>query len=181
MKTSIGTRETLLLNSNYAPMQVISWRRAFNLWLKDRVEILEEYDDFELNSFSLTMKCPAVVRLLTYVGYKRQPRFSRINIFRRDSFKCQYCGTKPGIKNLTFDHVVPKSRGGKISWTNVASACWPCNVKKGQRTPEEAGMKLRTIPAIPSEQAYLKFSFDLPKTPEAWRSYLYWNSSLEQD
>jgi len=178
--TIVANKDILLLNSNYAPMSVITWRRAFSLWLKDKVEILEEYDDFDIKSISFTMKCPAVVRLLNHVGYKRLPKFSRINIYRRDAFKCLYCGRKPGIKDLTFDHVIPKSRGGKTTWQNIATACWPCNVHKGQKLPDEARMKLRKIPAIPSEHAFLRFTFDLPKTPDAWRSYLYWTTEIEE-
>lgn len=176
------TKRTLLLNASYEPLSVISWKKAVTMWWKDKVEIVEEYDDFDLKSVSFTMKCPAVVRLLKYVkGNRHRVKFSRINVFSRDNFQCQYCGSQPGTRNLTYDHVVPKSRGGKTNWENIVTACLPCNSKKADRTPKEAKMKLRTVPAKPKERPHLRFTFNFPKTPEAWRSYLYWVQELEND
>lgn len=176
-------KNTLLLNSDYMPIKVISWQRAVCLWFSDKVEIVEEYNDFDLRSVSFTMKCPAVVRLLSYVkAFRKSVKFSRLNIFHRDKFTCQYCGIQPGIKNLTFEHIIPKSRGGKTNWENITTACYPCNIRKGNKTLKEARMKLLSIPKEPRRHAHtlLKIRFDFPKTPEAWIDYLYWNQKLEE-
>jgi 5-methylcytosine-specific restriction endonuclease McrA len=174
-------KQTLLLNSNFKPLKVVTWQRAICMWFSDKVEILEEYDDFDLNSISFTMKCPAVIRLLKHVGYRSRPKFSRLNIFRRDKFSCLYCGEKPNMKELTFDHVVPKVQGGTTHWHNIVSSCRRCNFIKGEKTPEQAGMVLLKKPNIPSEEAYIRFNFDFPKTPDAWRSYLYWLAELKEE
>ncbi len=173
---------TLLLNATYEPLKVISWQRAVVMWFADKVEIVEEYEDFDLKSMSITMKCPAVVRLLSYVrGNSHKVKFSRVNVFARDQFTCQYCLTQPGTSNLTYDHVMPRSRGGKTVWENIVTCCLACNSKKADRTPEEAGMKLRKLPVKPAVRPLLKFTFNIPKTPDAWRNYLYWEQELEHD
>jgi len=173
---------TLLLNASYEPMKVLSWQRAVSLWFAGKVEIVEEYDDFDLKSVSLTMKCPAVVRLLKYVkGHRNKVKFSRINVFARDNFACQYCGDQPGTRNLTYDHVLPRSRGGKTTWLNITTSCLSCNSKKADRTPTEAKMPLLKQPNKPAMRPYNKLVFSIPKTPDAWLSYLYWTSELEHE
>ena len=173
---------TLLLNSTYEPLSVISWKKAVSLWFTEKVEVLEEYNDFNLRSMTLEIKCPAVVRLLTYVRVKdRRTKFSRINVFRRDHFTCSYCGARPGTSNLTFDHVVPKSLGGKTTWENITTACFPCNGRKGNKTLKNSGLTLHTIPYRPKDSDRFKFHFAFPKTPEAWRDYIYWTSELDND
>jgi 5-methylcytosine-specific restriction endonuclease McrA len=177
----MSTRATLLLNSTYEPLSVISWQKAVSLWFTDKVEIVEDYDDFSLRSMTIEIKCPAVVRLLKYVKFKnRTAKFSRINVFRRDNFTCQFCRDQPGVPNLTFDHVLPRAQGGKTTWSNIVTACLPCNSRKGNRTPASAGMALLSKPVRPSETDRFRFSFSFPKTPDAWRDYLYWNTSLEE-
>jgi len=178
----MSAHATLLLNSTYEPLKIIPWQRAITMWWSDKVEIVEEYDDFDLKSMSITMKCPAVVRLLKYVkGNRNKVKFSRINVFARDNFTCQYCGTQPGTRNLTYDHVLPKSRGGKTIWDNIVTCCLSCNSKKADSTPQEAHMKLKKLPTKPRQRPELKLTFNIPKTPDAWRSYLYWNQELEHD
>jgi len=178
----IGEHRTLLLNATYEPLRVISWQRAVILWFEEKVEILEEYNDFELTSVSLKIKCPAVVRLLSYVSSKKhRVKFSRVNVFARDQYTCQYCGAQPGTGNLTYDHVVPRSRGGKTVWDNIATCCIDCNSRKADRTPAEARMKLRSKPTKPDWSPRTKLIIALPKTPDCWRDYLYWNQELEND
>lgn len=175
-------RTTLLLNSTYEPLKVIPWQRAISLWFTDKVEIVEEYNDFDLKSVSITMKCPAVVRLLRYVrGNRTKVKFSRLNVFSRDKFTCQYCGSQPGTKDLTYDHVLPRARGGKTTWENIVTCCVPCNSKKADRTPKEARMTLLKTPVKPSARAYNRITIQIPKTPAAWRDYLYWEQELEND
>lgn len=174
-------RSVLLLNASYEALSVISWKKAICLWVSDKVEIVEEYDDFDLKSVSFTMKCPAVVRLLKYVkGAHKKVKFSRINVFSRDNFACQYCLDQPGTSELTYDHVLPRSRGGKTCWTNIVTACYACNAKKANRTPAEAKMKLAKEPVKPSRRTN-QFTLRIPKTPKAWRDYLYWEQELEHE
>lgn len=178
----IAEHKTLLLNATYEPLRVISWQRAVILWFEDKVEVLKEYDDFELTSMSFTIKCPAVVRLLEYVSTKKhRVKFSRVNVFSRDNYECQYCGSKPGTSSLTYDHVVPRSKGGKTVWENIATCCIKCNARKADRTPEEANMKLRKKPVKPNWSPRTRLIVALPKTPDCWRDYLYWNQELEND
>lgn len=173
---------TLLLNSTFEPLKIISWQRAVILWFEEKVEVVEEYDDFNITSMRVTIKCPAVVRLLEYVnGRKHRVKFSRINVFARDGYKCQYCGSQPGTSNLTYDHVTPRSKGGTTVWENIATCCIKCNTKKADRTPEQAGMKLLSKPVKPNWTPNTRFVIALPKTPDCWRDYLYWSQELEND
>lgn len=173
---------TLLLNSTFEPLRVISWQRAVVLLFDEKAEVVKEYEDFDLRSVSVTIKCPAVVRLLYYVRGKRsRVKFSRANVFSRDNYTCMYCGEQPGSSNLTYDHVVPRSKGGKTVWENIVTCCVPCNSKKADRTPEQARMRLLKKPVRPKETPYNRFVLALPKTPELWRDFLYWNCELEND
>lgn len=177
----MGDPKTLLLNSTFEPLRVISWQRAIVLWFDGKVEVVEEYDDFNLTSVSLTIKCPAVVRLLEYVsGRKNKVKFSRINVFSRDYYTCQYCGVQPGSSRLTYDHVIPRAQGGKTVWENIVTCCTTCNTKKGARTPQEAKMALRANPAKP-DWSPRRIVLGMPSTPDQWRDWLYWNSELEND
>ena len=124
----------------------------FDSW----VELSEFRDEFERDQYSfiqcvrMRLAAPLIVRLTGYGEYRKiKPRLSRRNIFARDDNTCQYCGKKTKLSELSIDHVVPKSRGGKLEWTNVACACTKCNVKKANRTPKEAAMKLIKVPRAP--------------------------------
>lgn len=163
------------------PMEIISWQEAISLWWNDKVEIVTEYEDFDLKSVSFTMKCPAVVRLLEFVRYRRRVKYSRSNIYNRDHFTCQYCGSQPGSKNLNLDHVLPKKMGGKTTWENIVTSCISCNTRKAMRTPEQAKMALLRQPFKPSPEKFMKITFSIPKTPDAWRDFMYWNQELEND
>ena len=132
---------TLLLNSTYEPLRVVHWQKAIALLWQGKVEVLEVYDR-EIHGVSISFKLPAVMRLLKLVRLKdshRAVKFSRINIFTRDGYVCQYCRTKFRTEELTFDHVVPIAKGGRKTWENIVTACWRCNNRKSGRTPEEAG------------------------------------------
>ena len=134
---------TLLLNSTYEPLRVVHWQKAIALLWQGKVEVLEVYDR-EVHGVSISFKLPAVMRLLKLVRLKdshRAVKFSRINIFTRDGYVCQYCRTKFRTEELTFDHVVPIAKGGRKTWENIVTACWRCNNRKSGRTPDEAGMR----------------------------------------
>ncbi len=128
--------DVLLLNSDFnpisiLPLSVISWQHAVKLYFLDRVQILEEYDDWEIHSEYLTMKVPAVCVTKDYFKFKKAAKFSRSNLFLRDLYQCQYCGDTFDHKELTLDHVKPRSKGGKTNWENSVTACKPCNFRKG--------------------------------------------------
>lgn len=173
---------TLLLNASFEPLKVIHWKRAITLLFQGKVEVLEVYNR-EIHGISITFPLPSVLRLLKLVRAKdiHKVKFSRANIFARDSYRCQYCGEKFEMKDLTFDHVRPVTKGGKKSWDNIVSACWRCNNKKSGRTPLESGMHLIKYPCEPKWLPHVNITIGIRSTPENWRDYLYWNVELEQD
>src|SRR5210317_369217 len=125
----------LLLNATYEPLRVISWKRAITLLTLDKVEVLETYDCV-VRSVTLAIRLPAVVRLIHLVRFRKHTiRFSRENIYIRDKYQCQYCAGSMNASDLTYDHVIPKSMGGKTAWENIVTCCLTCNKKKGGRTP----------------------------------------------
>lgn len=170
--------ETLMLSVGYEPLQVVSWKRAITLMTLGKVEVVEEYDS-EVRSTHIVFKMPAVVRLLkSFRRHKKKVKFSRINVYARDRYKCQYCGIKLETKDLTFDHVLPRCQGGQTVWDNIVTACVPCNSKKAGRTPRQANMHLRKVPVRPAWVPVLTFEV-AQNAPEAWRDYLYWTGLIE--
>lgn len=170
---------TLVLSQGYEPVRVVSWQRAITMISLGKVEIIEEYDGF-IRSTSVVVKVPAVVRLINAFRRVKKPvKFSRINIYARDGYKCQYCGSKEKMGDLTYDHVLPKSRGGKTSWTNIVTCCYGCNSKKRDRTPREARMTLHKEPVRPKWVPAVAITVSRVSVPDAWRDYLYWTGTLE--
>lgn len=170
---------TLLLSMGYEPIASISWQRAITLLTLGKVEVIEEYDT-ELRSRTWVVKMPAVVRLVkSFRHHKKKVKFSRTNILARDNWKCQYCSTKLSTEDVTYDHVVSKSRGGKTCWENIVACCQDCNAKKANKTPREADMKLRKQPVMPKWVPVLTITQSPGSVPEQWASYLYWMSELE--
>ncbi|MCA9665735.1 MAG: HNH endonuclease [Myxococcales bacterium] len=169
---------TLLLSQGYEPISVISWKKAICLFTLGKVEVIETYER-DIRSVSLVFKMPAVVRLLRkFRRHKKQVKFSRQNVLARDRWACQYCGTKPPINELTYDHVVPRSRGGKTCWENIVTACVSCNAQKANRTPRQAGMSLRKAPVRPAWVPIFTIQLSRSSMPDAWRDYCYWTSEL---
>ncbi|RPI74068.1 MAG: HNH endonuclease [Desulfobacteraceae bacterium] len=170
--------QVLLLNITYEPLKIINWKKALNLFFLGKVEVIEEYDK-EIHAVSFVLKLPSVVRLLKMV---RKPnnlvKFSRQNIYARDRYQCQYCGNKFQPEELTYDHVMPKSRGGRTEWENIVTCCVDCNRKKGGRTPPEAAMRMIRKPTRPTWIPALKITIGFQRVPETWRDYLYWNVEL---
>jgi len=171
---------TLLLDRSMAPVKVISWQRAITLLTLGKIEVLSSYDDAgELRSATFVIKIPAVVRLLrAFRKTKHKIKFSRVSVCARDGFACQYCGQKKRMGELTYDHVVPRAQGGKTTWTNIVSACAECNLRKGGRTPEQAGMRILRKPAQPDWLPAVAIQVSMKSLPDAWRDYLYWTSSV---
>lgn len=174
------SQRVLVLDQGYQPHRIVSWQRAVTMLCRAVAEVVEVYDDEEICSVTMTMKMPAVIRLLRRIGRKRAVKFSRINVLTRDHFRCQYCGRKLQVRRLTYDHVVPRSQGGRTVWENIVTCCIPCNAKKGGRTPEQAGMHLIHKPYKPDSLPVVALHLDLQDIPSAWASYLYWNTALEE-
>lgn len=189
----------LALNRQYAPVHVVSVRRAFCLLFKGLAEVISVEDglyqsyDFDgwleaslmrlefgdladhrdwIRAVNFEIQVPRVVRLLRY---ERMPRnsvkFNRRNIFLRDDYLCQYCGRKYGTQRLSLDHVMPKSRGGPTTWENIVCCCLDCNVRKGGRTPHEAGMKLMRAPKKPARNPLL-FQHLQSQKYASWKPFL---------
>ncbi len=170
--------QVLLLNITYEPLKVINWKRAINLFLLGKVEVLEEYGK-EIHSVSFSIKLPSVVRLLRMVKRARGSiKFSRQNIYGRDKYRCQYCGKKFPSEELTYDHIIPKSRGGKTKWSNIVTCCISCNRKKGGQTPAEARMRLIRKPVRPTWLPSVRITIGYTEVPNSWRDYIYWNIEL---
>ena len=143
--------QTLLLNATYEPLKVVHWQKAITLWCQGKVEIIAVHDR-EIRAVSFSFKLPSVIRLLRYVRIKKRfdyVPFSRANIYARDGYTCQYCAKSFPTQELTFDHVVPVSQGGRKDWENIVTCCVSCNRRKGGRTPEEARMRLVRPPRRP--------------------------------
>lgn len=167
--------DTLLLGQSYEPLGRVGWQRAMTLWFSGRAEILEEYDDRVIRTVCVAFPMPAVVRFFRSARSRRaMVRFSREQVFARDRGRCQYCGSEVARRDGTYDHIVPRSRGGPTRWDNIVLACRPCNQRKAARTPAEAHMHLLTCPVQPAPQAD-GWRLVLGLTEEApapWRPYL---------
>jgi 5-methylcytosine-specific restriction endonuclease McrA len=197
----------LVLNKYYMAVHVVSVRRAFCLLFKDLAEVItiddgryesfdfaswrevsqarvlfREPDDDFIRTVHFEIQVPRIIRLLTYDRLPRQRvKFNRRNLFARDGNRCQYCGKKFATDALSLDHVVPRVRGGKATWDNIVCACLRCNVRKGGRTPREAGMKLVKEPIAPRTSPVVTVKLSHRKY-KSWRAFLdnaYWSVELE--
>jgi 5-methylcytosine-specific restriction endonuclease McrA len=166
-------RKVLVLNQDYSPLTLCSIQRAFVLVFMSKVDLIDRYDDLQLNTVTDSFEVPAVIRLQKYISYPyKGVNLTRQNIFKRDGYSCQYCGTK---SDLTIDHVVPKAKGGKTIWKNIVAACRRCNTIKGDNKPSERGLALQRKPFKPS---YISFIRDFSgMVREEWKPYLINSSS----
>ena len=172
----------LVLNADYRPLSYYPlslwcWQDSIKSVFLDRVNIVSTYERV-IRSPSFQMSLPSVIALKNFVKPQSNPNFTRFNVFLRDRFACQYCGSK---KDLTFDHLLPRSKGGKTNWENVVTACSSCNVKKGGRLYEKSGMLLFKKPFSPSiEDLHNNGKYFPPNfLHESWMDYLYWDVELE--
>jgi len=173
----------LVLNADYRPLSYYplslwSWQDAVKAVFLERVDIVAEYDNV-VHSPSFSMKLPSVICLKNYVHAARHPAFTRFNLFLRDNFQCQYCGSK---KELTFDHLVPRSRGGLTTWDNIITACSACNLRKGGKLSRQANMVPRHMPYKPTIHDLQANGRKFPPNHlhESWMDYLYWDVPLEE-
>jgi 5-methylcytosine-specific restriction endonuclease McrA len=167
--------QTLVLNATYEPLRVVSWQKAVTLLFQDKVEVVAQYER-EIRGVTVRLRLPSVLRLLRHARMKRpyaHVPFSRTNVYARDAHRCQYCGRPFSPTDLTFDHVMPVARGGHKGWDNIVTCCIPCNRHKGDRTPEEAGLRLMRRPYRPNALPLLAREGSLPSAPESWRDFLF--------
>ncbi|WP_126401955.1 HNH endonuclease [Blastochloris tepida] len=179
---SPGNWPVLVLNADYRPLSYYplslwSWQDAVRAVFLDRVSVVEQYDRF-VRSPSFEIRLPSVVSLKTFVRANRQPAFTRFNVFLRDRFSCQYCGDRD---DLTFDHLIPRSRGGQTTWENVVTACSCCNLRKGGLMPGEAGMWPAQMPFAPTVHDLHQNGRLFPPNylHRSWLDYLYWDTELD--
>ncbi len=205
---------TLVLNRSWLAVQICPVKRAISLVYSGHAKVVDtdnqsyDFEDWtELSQMmveidpdefvcspNIKIKIPRIIVLMLYDKLpKRTVSFSRKNIFERDGYQCQYCGTKPPSKRaalkwmeekaLTFDHIVPRSRGGKTTWSNIVTACFKCNAKKGSKTTQELGWKLKRQPKQPGWHPVLSIPLKMVPHKE-WASFLdlaYWNTELENE
>ena len=175
----------LLLNADYEPLSyfplsVVSWQDAIRAIFRGSVNVVSEYERM-VRSPGFEMKLPSVLALKEYVTIKRAPAFTRFNVFLRDEWSCQYCGDEFKTNELTFDHVIPRARGGKTSWDNIVASCRCCNARKGSKMPSRAGMHPIKMPAQPSIYELRNNGRKFPPhfLHESWGDFLYWDTELE--
>ncbi len=147
----------------------------------ERVNVVSVYNH-KIHSPSSEMALPSVISLKEYIPVSRRPAFTRFNVFLRDRFACQYCGDGFPTHDLTFDHVIPRSRGGRTTWDNVVTACSPCNLQKGDHLPHKINMHPLVRPTEPTSFVLQEHGRAFPPNylHESWRDFLYWDSELEQ-
>ena len=179
---SAGKNPSLVLNADYRPLSYLplsiwSWKDTIKGVFMDRINVVAEYDAY-VSSPSIKIKIPSVVVLKEYIKPSKSNAFTRFNLFLRDEFKCQYCGSKG---DLTFDHVVPRSLGGTTNWANVVAACSPCNLKKGSKTLKNSGLYLRRKPVRPEPHQMMNVGRKFPPNflHESWMDFLYWDAELD--
>jgi 5-methylcytosine-specific restriction endonuclease McrA len=176
---------SLVLNADfrplsYYPLSLWSWQETVKAVVSERVNVLSVYNRV-IRSPRWEMALPSVISLKEYIPTSRRPAFTRFNVFLRDRFACQYCGGSLPTHDLTFDHVVPRSRGGRTTWENVVTACSPCNLRKGNRLPRDARMFLLARPGQPTNFLLQENGRAFPPNylHESWRDFLYWDTELD--
>ncbi len=182
--TSLEQCPALILNADYRPLSYLplsiwSWQDAVKAIFRGTVSVVSEYDRV-VHAPRFEMKLPSVLALNDYVKLERKPAFTRFNLFLRDQWSCQYCGDHFKANDLTFDHVVPRSKGGHSTWENIVAACQPCNIRKGHRLSDEINMHPIKEPCEPSMHELQDFGRRFPPNfqHESWRDFLYWDSEL---
>ena len=185
MNVSLESCPTLVLNADYRPLSYFPlslwpWQDTIKAVFLDRVNVLSEYDR-QVHSPSWALNLPSVIALKQYIALATRPAFTRFNVFLRARFSCQYCGDDYPANDLTFDHIRPRSRGGRTTWDNVVTACMDCNLRKSDRLPAECGMHPRIKPDVPSVR-YLQANgrgFPPNYLHDSWRDFLYWDTELD--
>jgi 5-methylcytosine-specific restriction endonuclease McrA len=177
-------RKVLLLNASYEPLGIVTVPRAVRLVWKETADTIELDGDRVLRSQHFVFPCPSVIRLRSYIDVRKRRYGSgsgnmRAKIFMRDRYRCQYCGHKGTAFDLSIDHILPRSRGGRTTPENLCVACRPCNSRKGDRTPAEARMPLMTEPSALMYDLDLAAIRHAATEREEWQKYVYWADRRE--
>ena len=187
MLPNLENSPALVLNADfrplsYFPLSIWPWYDTVKAALSGRVNTVACYDRV-VRSPSIELALPSVISLRDYVRPAARPAFTRFNVFLRDRFSCQYCNQRLPVADLTFDHILPRSRGGRTNWENVVAACGEHNLRKGNRTPQEVGLNLAHKPHIPTTWELQQNGRGFPPNylHESWGDYLYWDTELEDD
>ncbi len=174
----------LILNADYRPLSyfplsIWPWQDAVKAIFRGSVNVISEYER-TVRSPNWEMQLPSVVALKDYIDMERRPAFTRFNVFLRDEWKCQYCATDFKTHELTFDHVIPRSRGGGTNWENIVAACRGCNTVKGSKMPHEVNMHPMREPQQPSVYELQRHGRRFPPNflHESWGDFLYWDAEL---
>jgi 5-methylcytosine-specific restriction endonuclease McrA len=172
----------LVLNADfrplsYYPLSLWPWQEVVKAVFLERVDVVAHYDK-TIHSPSFEMKLPSVISLRDYVAQDRPPAFTRFNVFLRDGFQCQYCHA---TDDLTFDHLIPRSKGGRTTWENIVTACAPCNLRKGGKFARHAAMRPFRKPRRPNMNELQNTGRRFPPhhLHESWVDYLYWDVELD--
>lgn len=174
----MSTAAVLFLDAEYRPLRIEPWQRAIADFFLGKIQVVEYSKDKTIQGVHTTYPMPSVVRLVKHFKRDRlRIKFSRLNIYARDGFRCQFCGVQSPTEDLTFDHVMPRSRGGRTCWENIVTACIECNSAKANRTPEEAGMKLLAKPKKPHYLPAVMVKMDRGSMPVEWQPY--WSVTLD--
>lgn len=182
--TPLDRCPALILNADYRPLSyfplsVWSWQDAVKAIFRDSVHVISEYER-TVRSPTQEIRLPSVLVLKDYVDNTRAPAFTRFNVFLRDEWECQYCGDAFRTSELTFDHVIPRSRGGRTAWDNIVTACQDCNLAKADKLPRECGMFPLHEPEQPSIHMLQRHGRKFPPQflHESWGDFLYWDTEL---
>lgn len=176
----------LVLDVGYQPVRVAPWQSAIVWVLEKTVEVIDIYPEKYIRTPRWQVNMPSIVRLIKPINRKRAIKFSRQNVYLRDKERCQYCGNRVARNSFTYDHVIPRTQGGKTEWQNVVCSCINCNQKKGGRTPAQAGMRLLSTPTKPKSLPQIDSLSITYRSgmPESWKDYLrnavYWEGELEK-
>jgi len=172
--------KVLIIDQLDQPIKMVDWTTAIIMLLQNKIEVVSEYKGVPIRSEKIKINLPSVIRLKKYFRRPSGAKFSRYSIYFRDKWSCQYCGEKKKQNELTFDHVVPKSLGGKTDWENIVTACFKCNGKKADMTPQEAGLTLLSKPKKPHWTPCIIIKFK-KHHPQEWKNYLFWLEQIEEE
>jgi 5-methylcytosine-specific restriction endonuclease McrA len=182
--TPLDRCPALILNADYKPLSYYPlslwpWQEAVKAIFRDSVNVISEYDRV-VRSPNWEMRLPSVLALKEYIPMSRSPAFTRFNVFLRDRWQCQYCAEHYKTQELTFDHVIPRSRGGRTIWTNIVTACQCCNLSKGNRLPKEVNMYPINEPRRPTIYELQEQGRRFPPNflHKSWGDFLYWDTEL---
>ncbi len=174
----------LILNADYRPLSyyplsLLCWQDAIRAIWRESVVVVSEYERI-VRSPTREMRLPSVLALKEFVPVQERPAFTRFNVFLRDRWTCQYCAHSFKTQELTFDHVIPRSRGGRTTWDNIVTACQDCNLLKGSRMPHECGMFPMTEPRQPTMFELQATGRKFPPNflHQSWGDFLYWDTEL---